>query len=69
MLKEALNVGNTEPSVTCCILEGNKADILLKLGRRDEARRVAKHALQTAETLYPDMLADVAFIRELLEKM
>lgn len=69
LLEEALNVANTEPSITCCILEGNKADILLKLGRRDEARRVAKHALQTAETHYPNMLAEVAFIRKLLEKM
>ena len=66
--EEALSYARTDTSILDCVIEGRKAEIMLRLGHRDEAVKMANHILDTADAEYPDLAEQVAFVRRIVEE-
>ena len=66
--EEALSYARTDTSILECVIEGRKAEIMLRLGHRDEAVKMANHILDTADAEYPDLAEQVAFVRRIVEE-
>ena len=66
--EEAMSYARADASILDCVIEGRKAEIMLRLGHREEAVKMANKVLDTAGTLYPDMAEQVAFVRRIIEE-
>ena len=66
--EKAMSYARADASILDCVIEGRKAEIILRLGHREEAVKMANNVLDTAGTLYPDMAEQVAFVRRIVEE-
>ena len=66
--EEALSYARMDSSVLNCIIEGRKAEIMLRLGHREEAVKMAGRVLRIANEQYPDLAEQVAFVRRIIEE-
>ena len=66
--EEALSYARMDSSVLDCIIEGRKAEIMLRLGHREEAVKMAGRVLRIANEQYPDLAEQVAFVCRIIEE-
>lgn len=65
--EETLSQARAEASILACMIEGRKTKNMLCLGHRAEAVRMAGQVLTTAAALYPDMMAQMDFVRRSIQ--
>lgn len=66
--EEALSYARADASILDCGIEGRKVKIMLRLGHREEAVKMANNVLDSAGTLDPDKAEHVTFVCRIIEE-
>ena len=66
--EEALSYARADTAILGCGIEGRKAEIMLRLGHREEAVKMANNVLDSAGTLDHDKAEQMAFVCRIIEE-